>query len=223
MWPAAVGIWSVLGRLGAQNHHREALLLASRNWPEATLSTDRGQQAADPRHRPRSLRSARTGRRACAARWRRTPVHGRGTLDVGLWLDRGQRPCLGRTSVAPGTSWPGVTVSRLVPSWSIWASRLAWLEAETPTTATMAPMPMAMPRADRAARRRRARRPLQELRDDQSVRGHARRRAEARDCVMPLVSHDLAVAHLDPTGKRLRDVLVVGDQHQRGSVLGQLV
>ena len=51
--------------------------------------------------------------------------------------------------------WPGVTVKRLVPKVSISARRLACAEEETPTTATIAPIPIAIPSADREARRRR--------------------------------------------------------------------
>ena len=46
-----------------------------------------------------------------------------------------------------------------VPSPSSWASTSARLDAEIPTTATIAAMPMAMPRAVSAVRDRRARRP----------------------------------------------------------------
>ena len=42
---------------------------------------------------------------------------------------------------------------------TISASRLAWAEDETPTTATIAPIPIAMPSADSAARSRRVRNP----------------------------------------------------------------
>ena len=62
---------------------------------------------------------------------------------------------LGSTSLAPRKVVPGATVSRFVPRLSIVASRFAWLDAETPTTATIAPIPIAIPSADRAARSRR--------------------------------------------------------------------
>jgi hypothetical protein len=52
-----------------------------------------------------------------------------------------------------------VTVSRFVPSLSISASRPACEEEERPSTATIAATPMAIPRADSAARTRRVRRP----------------------------------------------------------------
>src|SRR5919201_189820 len=54
----------------------------------------------------------------------------------------------GRTSFEPRNVWRGETVKRLVPRLSISESRLAWLEAETPTTATIAPIPIAIPSAD---------------------------------------------------------------------------
>ena len=67
-----------------------------------------------------------------------------------MWLIIGT-DVLGSTSLAPRNVWPGVTVRRFVPRLSISASRFAWLEAETPTTATMAPIPMAIPSADSVA------------------------------------------------------------------------
>jgi hypothetical protein len=65
----------------------------------------------------------------------------------------------GSTALFPRNVWPGVTVSRLVPRLSISASRLAWLEADTPTTATIAPIPSAIPSADKNARSLRVRSP----------------------------------------------------------------
>ncbi len=65
----------------------------------------------------------------------------------------------GRTSLAPKKVVPGETVRRLVPSASIVASRFAWLDDETPTTATIAPIPIAIPSADSAARSFRVRSP----------------------------------------------------------------
>ncbi len=65
----------------------------------------------------------------------------------------------GRTWLLPRKSWPGETVSRFVPRASISASRLACADAETPTTATMAAIPIAIPSAESAARSRRERIP----------------------------------------------------------------
>ena len=48
---------------------------------------------------------------------------------------------------SPSTDWPGVTSSRLVPSRSSRPSRSARLDAEMPSTATIAAMPMAIPSA----------------------------------------------------------------------------
>ncbi len=112
---------------------------------------------------------------------------------------------VGRTSLLPRKLVPGETVSRLVPSASIVASSLAWLEADTPTTATIAPIPIAIPSADSAARSLPGPQTLQrdaeqfarwqprrfDTRAARQRRGRARSRA--------LVSDDLAVAHLDPT------------------------
>ena len=63
----------------------------------------------------------------------------------------------GRTSLAPRNVCPGVTVRRLVPSASISAIRFACAEAEMPTTATIAPIPIAIPSAESAARNLRVR------------------------------------------------------------------
>ncbi len=86
---------------------------------------------------------------------------------------------LGSASLAPRNVCPGVTVSRLVPSRSIVASRLAWLEAETPTTATIAPIPIAIPSAESAARSFRVRSPCTAT--DSSSWGGAGRRRGRRD------------------------------------------
>ena len=56
----------------------------------------------------------------------------------------------GSSAVCPNSVWPLVTVSRLVPSLSISESRPAWEEAESPSTATIAATPMAIPSADSA-------------------------------------------------------------------------
>ena len=61
----------------------------------------------------------------------------------------------GSSASCPSSVWPLVTVSRLVPSWSISASSADWLDLVMPSTATRAAMPMAIPSADRAARARR--------------------------------------------------------------------
>src|SRR5258708_36837526 len=58
----------------------------------------------------------------------------------------------GRVTVWPLNAWPGVTVSRLVPSASISATSWARLEPEIPSTATLGAMPSATPTADRMAR-----------------------------------------------------------------------
>ena len=94
-----------------------------------------------------------------------------------MWLIIGTAVS-GSTSLAPRNVCPGVTVSRLVPSLSIVASRFAWLEADTPTTATIAPIPIAIPSADSAARSRRVRRPWSAT--DSSSRGGSRARRAVR-------------------------------------------
>ena len=130
--------------------------------------------------------------------------------------------------MAPRNVCPGVTVNRLVPSESISASRFAWAEADTPTTATIAPMPMAIPSADSAARRRRVRSPW--IAVPNSSRGGSRARSMPAErggasaaLVKFLVPDDLAVPHLHPAREAGGDLFVVGDQHERGAVRGQLV
>ena len=65
------------------------------------------------------------------------------------------RPIIPGAASGSGTRWPlklwpVVTSSRFVPSWSISASRPAWLEEERPSTATIAATPIAIPSAESA-------------------------------------------------------------------------
>ena len=62
-------------------------------------------------------------------------------------------------TLTPPGDWPAETWRRFVPRASSSASRSARLEAEMPTTATMAAMPMAMPIAVSRVRPRLPRRP----------------------------------------------------------------
>jgi len=59
---------------------------------------------------------------------------------------------LGNWAVPPVSDWPVCTVSRLVPSAEISASKPACDEDDSPSTATIAATPIAMPKADRPAR-----------------------------------------------------------------------
>ena len=100
-----------------------------------------------------------------------------------------------------------------MPSASSWASRSARLDAEMPTTATIAAMPMAMPSAVSSVRdRRSAARPT-------AVRARSTRRsrrAARASCRGSLVVDHHAVAQLDTRrGAARRDLAVVGDQHDR--------
>ena len=77
----------------------------------------------------------------------------------------GSRPIMpgavtGSSAVAPEKVCPLVTVSRLVPSLAISLSSPASEEAARPRTATIAPVPIAMPRADRPERSLRVRSPM---------------------------------------------------------------
>ena len=90
----------------------------------------------------------------------------------------------GSSAVCPNKVCPFWTVSRLVPSLSIWASRPACDEEERPRTATIAATPMAIPSADSAARIRRVRRPTLaiagEIGETQPGRFDVRARAHPR-------------------------------------------
>ena len=66
---------------------------------------------------------------------------------------------VGRICSLPWSLMPLVTMSRLVPSWSICASSADWLELVTPSTDTIEAMPIAMPSPDSSARIFRERRP----------------------------------------------------------------
>ena len=66
---------------------------------------------------------------------------------------------VGSVASSPNGSLPGATCSRLVPNRSSSASRSARLEAEMPTTATIAAMPIATPSDVSSVRSRRARSP----------------------------------------------------------------
>ena len=67
---------------------------------------------------------------------------------------------VGSSAVWPKSVWPLVTVSRFVPSLLISANSPACEEAESPSTATIAATPMAMPSAERPARSLRVRSPM---------------------------------------------------------------
>src|ERR1700733_14061896 len=82
----------------------------------------------------------------------------------------------GSWAVLPAKLWPLVTVSRFVPSLSISSSSPAWLEADRPSTATIAATPIAIPSAESAARSRRVRSPTLATR----ARSEARSRRGAR-------------------------------------------
>jgi len=68
---------------------------------------------------------------------------------------------------------PGWTVSRLVPSAAISAFSPAADEEDSPSTATIAATPIAMPSADRPARSLRVRRPTTASRARSAIRSRA--------------------------------------------------
>ena len=77
-----------------------------------------------------------------------------GVGDLGDRADAADHPRGGERQLggAAESVWPVVTVSRLVPSWSISASSPACEEEERPSTATIAATPIAIPSAERPAR-----------------------------------------------------------------------
>ena len=101
-------------------------------------------------------------------------------------------------------------------------------EAEMPTTATIAAMPMAMPSADRNARSGRVRRP------DRADPHHVGAAAAGPGVSVGRVSRPpadaprssrattAAVAHLDLAGQAAGDLPVVGDDHDGGAGRVQL-
>src|SRR5579872_1691639 len=85
----------------------------------------------------------------------------------------------GRDTDWPENDWPGDTVSKFVPSESIWAISCARLELEIPSTATMVATPTATPPADSAVRVGRPRRPSTDCVRRSPTRSRACRPASA--------------------------------------------
>ena len=110
----------------------------------------------------------------------------------------------------PRNVCPGVTVSRFVPSLSIVASRFAWLDAADADDRDHRADPDRDP--ERRERRPQAPRAQPVERDpDKLARRHPRRAETPRlqpplAASLPLVSHDLAVPHLDPPREAARDL-----------------
>ena len=85
------------------------------------------------------------------------------------------RPAVSRAVVgsvvdSPNIVWPGATRNRSVPRLSISAIRSARLDAEIPTTATMAAIPMAIPRDVNVVRKGRERNPTVPTRNTSASR-----------------------------------------------------
>ena len=81
---------------------------------------------------------------------------------------------------SPNAVRPGATRSRSVPRASSWARTSARLDAEMPTTATIAAMPMAMPSAVSIVRDRRARSPMVPTRNRSAARSRLREMSRSR-------------------------------------------
>src|SRR5690348_16571128 len=117
----------------------------------------------------------------------------------------------GSGTSAPARLCPSVTVSRLVPSRSMRASRSAWLERVMPSTATTAAMPMATPSMDSAARTGRLRSPTVPT----GSRSAARKRERSLVMRAPAVVDDLAVPDLHAAPGGRRDLAVMRDDDDR--------
>ena len=120
---------------------------------------------------------------------------------------------------------PGVTVSRLVPSASISAIRFACAEADTPTTATIAPIPIAIPNADSAARSLLVRNACSAV--ESSREGGSRARGDPLGAGCGRGGHSRSSETISPSrigsgAGSGGDRLLVGDQHERGAVGGEL-
>ena len=133
---------------------------------------------------------------------------------------------VGSSAVPPVRLWPLLTVSRLVPSWLISASRPAWEDADRPSTATMAATPIAIPSADSPARSFRVRSPTVESRARSESGSRLRLRAAAVTTAPRWragVGDDVAVEDLDCAGHALGDGVVVGDDHDGRAGLVELI
>src|SRR5947209_3946579 len=124
----------------------------------------------------------------------------------------------GSSSLLPRTPLPLATVSRLVPSLSISARSPAWEDADRPNTATMAATPIAMPRADSAARSRRVRTPTLATRATSPGRSRAGERVSAPTGLPRRVGDDAPVEDVDAPGEVGGHVVVVGDHDDGGPV-----
>src|SRR5580704_3682201 len=144
---------------------------------------------------------------------------------------------VGSSAVWPERFWPLVTVSRFVPSWLISASSPWEDDDDRPSTATIAATPMAMPRADSAARSRRVRSPTLATRARSAGRSLDGVRvmavvtaepssslawllgdARSWPCFLRGVADDAPVEHLDPAGHAGGEGVVVRDDHDGGAV-----
>ena len=123
---------------------------------------------------------------------------------------------------SPSTDWPGVTSSRLVPSRSSRPSRSARLDAEMPSTATIAAMPMAIPTAVRIARPLRVRSPVRPTAATSTGRrrlvlAHAITPAAGRASAAGPSTSRPAVPDRDAPGEGTGERQVVGDHDDGGA------
>ena len=102
------------------------------------------------------------------------------------------RASLGNSAVPPVRVCPFCAVSRLVPSLAISASSPAWEDWDRPSTAVIAATPIAIPRADNAARSFLVRNPTLASR----ARSAARSRAGAGACGRPAAGRQAVMTFL---------------------------
>ena len=154
------------------------------------------------------LQAAAVGRRDQRAAVDLLVLHQAGVrqqLDVVQERDPRRAPRRAASPVLPVRLCPASTVSRFVPSRSISASSPACEEEDSPRTATIAAVPIAIPSADSAARSGRARSPTLATRSPSAATA-ARRGAHAR---LDVGDH-LAVEHPDLARQ------LVGEAARRG-------
>ena len=134
--------------------------------------------------RPRGRRSETPGSGCCAVRWRCRRCGWRWPIRQTAMRRIMSGAAVGSSAASPKAESPGWTCRKLVPSASSSASRSALLDAEMPTTATMAAMPMAMPRPVSRARVRLTRSPSR----PRPMTSPGRRRGRGRSMVTALMA-----------------------------------
>ena len=120
------------------------------------------------------------------------------------------------SALGPPGTLTVVAVKRLVPSAARRRCRRSWLEAEMPTTATIAATPIATPSAESTARPGRVRRPAVPSRSRSAARNREGRSSRG-------VGDDAPVEDRDAARQARRQCVVVGDDQDRGAARVQVV